>query len=96
MDKERNRFKELEKAMTVYLVAITVVFILFLIGAGCGILWLKVIFAIITALGCILCLGYLYMTRLLTQPRSLWMTTAAAAILVCLFFSLVLNFPSPL
>ena len=96
MEKGRNRFKELEKAMTVYLVAITVIFILFLIGAGCGILWLKVIFAIITALGCILCLGYLYMTRLLTQPRSLWMTTAAAAILVCLFFSLVLNFPSPL
>lgn len=96
MEKDRNRFKELEKAMTVFLLAITVIFILFLIISGCGIIWLKVILAIITALACILCLVYLYMTRLLTQPRSLWMTTAAAAILVCLFFSLVLNFPSPL
>ena len=89
MEKDRNRFKELEKAMTVFLLAITVIFILFLIVSGCGIIWLKAILAIITALACILCLVYLYMTRLLTQPRSLWMTTAAAAILVCLFFSLV-------
>lgn len=96
MEKDKNRFKALEKAMTIVLLGITFIFILFLIVSGCGMIWLKVLLAIITAAACILCLAYLYITKLLTQPRSLWMTTAAASILVCLFFSLILNFPSPL
>ena len=96
MEKDKNRFKALEKAMTITLLGITLIFILFLIASGCGIIWLKVILAIITAAACILCLAYLYITKLLIQPRSLWMTTAAASILACLLFSLILNFPSPL
>ena len=96
MGNDKNRFQALEKLMTLVLIAITAFFIFELIASANGIIWLKVILAILTAVACILCLVYLYMTRLLTQPRSLWMTTAAAAILVCLFFSLILNFPAPI
>ena len=39
------------------------------------------------------CLAFLYLTRELTRRRSLWMTTASGGILICLLFSLILNFP---
>ena len=95
MAQKPNRYKEMERIMTVVLCADTVVFILYLIVAGAGIIWLKVILSL-------LCLGlsgalllFLYTTRELLKQRSLWITMGAAAIAVCLLFSLILNFPSP-
>jgi len=96
MTNDARRFKQMEPVMTAVLVAATVFFIIYLIAAGIGVIWLKVLTAIITVLICGLCLVYLYFTKLLTRPKALWMTTAAGAILICLLFSLILNFPSKL
>jgi len=95
MAQKPNRYKELERFMTIALCADTVAFILYMIVAGVGIIWLKVILSL-------LCLGLsggllwiLYNTRELLKSRSLWITVGAACIAVCLLFSLILNFPSP-
>ena len=90
-----NRYQTMEKYMTRILLGDLCLFILFLIFAGIGVAWLKVILAIIAILTSILCLGYLYLTQELLKKRSLWMSVSAAAILVCILFSLILNFPSP-
>ncbi len=96
MTKDAKRFKQMETIMTAVLIAATVLFIIYLIAAGNGIIWLKAVMAIITILICGLCLAYLYMTKLLLRPKTMWMTLAAGAIIVCLLFSLILNFPAKL
>lgn len=89
------RYKQMEQYMTYALFADAVLFILFLIFAGLGIIWLKVITAILCILLSGACLALLYLSKELLKQRSLWMSTAAAAIIVCLLFSLILNFPCP-
>lgn len=96
MENNKNRYKEMEKYMTLVLIGAAILFVIFLIAAGCGILWLKILTAIIAILVCGLCLAYLYMTKLLAAPRSLWMSIAAGSIIICLLFSWILGFPSPL
>ena len=95
MANKPNRYTLMERYMTIALCADAVAFILYMIVAGNGIIWLKVILTL-------LCLGlsgallwFLYMTRELLRQRSLWITAGALAIAVCLLFSLMLNFPSP-
>ena len=95
MSADKNRYKQMEQYMTISLIADLVLLILFLIVSAAGIIWLKVVMAIITISLSALCLLFLYYSRELLRPRSLWMTTGAAAILICLVFSLMLNFPSP-
>ena len=89
------RYKQMEFYMTCALIANAGIFILYLIFAGFGIVWLKVITAILCILLSGACLAFLYMSRELLRPRSLWMSAASAAVLVCVLFSLILNFPSP-
>ena len=96
MENMKNRYKEMEKYMTVVLLGAALLFIIYLVAAGFGIIWLKVLTAIIAILICGLCLAYLYLTKLLLATRSLWMTAAAGSIVICLLFSLILGFPSPL
>ena len=96
MANEAKRFKQMETMMTAVLIAATVFFIIYLIAAGSGVIWLKALMAIITILVCGLCLAYLYMTNLILRPKAMWMTTAAGAIIICLLFSLILNFPAKL
>ena len=96
MTNEAKRFKQMERVFTAVLIAAAILFIIYLIAAGNGIIWLKVLMSIITILVCGLCLAYLYMTKLLLRPKTMWMTTAAGAILICLLFSLILNFPAKL
>lgn len=95
MSKTKDRYKQMERYMCCALSIDLLIFIFYLIAAGNGIIWLKVILAILTILLSGLCLLFLYMSKELLHQRSLWMSVSAAAILVCLLFSLVLNFPSP-
>ena len=88
-----NRYRQLEKLMTSALIADGVLFLLYLIFAACGVIWLKVILALCVILISGGCLTLLYLSKELLRKRSLWMSTAAAAALVCLLFSLILNFP---
>lgn len=95
MKKDQSRYKQMERYMCCTLAADLLIFIAYLIAAGNGIVWLKVIFAILTILVSCLCLVFLYLSKELLRPRSLWMSVSSAAILICLLFSLILNFPSP-
>ena len=95
MTQKLNRYKEMERYMICGIGLDVTLFVLYMIVAGAGIIWLKVILTIFTIAVSGLLLAFLYITKELLRPRSLWMTAAAAAILICLIFSLILNFPSP-
>ena len=95
MDRRRSRYKKMETMVTGILCLDAAIFIAYLIFAGLGMIALKVISAILCILISCLVLYYLYMTRELLRRRSLWMTLAAACVIVCIVASLVLNFPSP-
>lgn len=89
------KYRQLQQYLTYGIIAAAVIFVLYLVFAGIGIIWLKVVTAVLAILISFACLALLYLRKELLRPRSLWITTAAAAIIVCLLFSLVLNFPSP-
>lgn len=95
MDKKNNRYQIMERNMILILIGDLLLFIAYLVAAGNGIIWLKVILAIVTILLSVLCLIFLYLSGELLKQRSLWMGTASAAIAVCILFSLILNYPSP-
>ena len=95
MARRNNRYKKLEQNLTYAIGADFLLFIIYLIAAGNGVIWLKVLstlFAFVISLGV---LGILYLSQELLRRRSLWMTAAAASIFVCILFSLILNFPAP-
>ena len=95
MKTENNRYKQMQRYMCYALAVDLIIFIGYLSAAGNGIIWLKVILAILAILLSGLCLAYLYLSKELLRQRSLWMGLSAAAILVCLLVSLLVNFPSP-
>lgn len=95
MANRNSRYKQMELYVTGTLLVDLALFIIFLIAAGNAIVWLKVITAILAILISLLCLAFLYLNKEIYRQRSLWMSTAALAILVCTLFSLILNFPSP-
>ena len=92
---KRNRYREMESLMTKVILADLVVFILYLVSAGQGWTVFKVITAIITIFGSLLCLGWLYLTGEFLRRRSLWMVTGFVCIALCVVISLLLNFPCP-
>ena len=92
----RKRYKELEQMMARILIADVVVFALFALFAGLGVVAMKVICAIVTIIVSVLCLAFLYMTGELRKRRSLWMVVGFISVLVCLLVSLICNYPSPL
>ena len=92
---KRNRYREMESLMTKVILADLLVFVLYLVSAAQGWTVVKVITAIITIFGSLLCLGWLYMTGEFPRRRSLWMITAFACIALCALLSLLLNFPCP-
>ena len=94
MDNKR-RYKEMEQYLTYALIGVAAVFVLYLIVAGLGITWLKVITAILLIAACGLGLAWLYLTGELLRYRSRWMSVGFAAALVVLLVSLLLNYPSP-
>ena len=58
-------------------------------------LFRRLFFAVVGIVGSALGLVYLYFTRELLRPRSLWMSAGLAAVLVCILVSLLVNYPSP-
>lgn len=95
MTRRVNRYKQMEKKMTYALLADLGLFLLYLLFAGQGIIWLKVILAIFCGLLSLAVLAFLYLSQELLRPRSRWMTVGAAAIALCLLVSLLLNYPAP-
>ena len=95
MANRKNRYKEMERMMSLVLAADLLLFVAYLFASGGGVIWLKVIIAILAILLSGLCLLFLYFSKELLRTRSLWMSVSAAAIIICILFSLILNFPSP-
>ena len=95
MNNNRRRYATTEKYITLALIIAVLCMLFYLIAAGNGIIWLKVLFAIVAILICGLCLAFLYLSKELLKQRSLWMSVGAAAIILCILTSLVLNYPSP-
>lgn len=91
----RKRKQEAERTFTTAIFVDAAVFLIYLIAAGNGIIWLKVISAILTMSISILSLYLLYLRQEFMRPDRLWMTVAAASIFICTLFSLILNFPCP-
>lgn len=91
----RNRYRELESLMAKVLVGDTVVFCLYMIFAGRGMVALKATTAVITILVSVGCIGWLVLTREFFRRRSLWMVTASVGILLCMVLSLLLKYPCP-
>ena len=95
MGKTNTRYKRMESIITIALCLNAAIFLAYMIFAGIGLIALK----IITAIVCILISGailyYLFLTRELLRKRSIWMSLAAVCIIICLLFSLILNFPAP-
>ena len=89
----RNRYREMEYQLTRILIADVIVFVLYLVFAGAGIVWLKVITAIFAILMPVLCLGFLYMSKELLKQRSLWMSVGFAGIFISTAVSLITRFP---
>ena len=92
--RSRNRYREMENLMTKIILGDVLMFILYLVCAGLGWTVLKVITAIISIFGSLLCAGWLYLTGEFTRRRSLWMVTAFICIAVCILVSLLLGYPS--
>ena len=95
MTVRKNRYLQMRKTMTYILLADLAVFIIYLVAAALGEIGLKTLTSIIAILTSALSLGYLYLTQEIFKKRSLWMTVAAGAILICVLYSLALNFPCP-
>lgn len=93
--KTNSKIQKMQWYLTYALIAAAGLFALYLVFAGFGITWLKIVTAVLSILLCFACLAFLYLTNSLLRPKNLWMTTAAGAIIVCLLFSLMLSFPSP-
>ena len=93
--RSRNRYREMEKMMTKIILADVLVFILYLVCAAFSWQVLKVITAIISIFGSLLCVGWLYLTGEFARRRSLWMVTAFICIVICVVFSLLLGYPAP-
>ena len=91
--KRNNRYRSMERYITYALLIDLGLFLFYLLWAGLSVIWLKAITATICLLLSALILIFLYLAKELRRPRSLWMTTGASAIALCLLFSLLLNFP---
>lgn len=90
---KKNRYQEMEQLMTVALIADVIIFVLYLIVAGAGILWLKILLAVFALLIAAAALGFLFLTQELLKQRSLWLSCGFFSVLICTVVSLILAYP---
>ena len=92
---QKKGFRLLEQRMTIGIGIQLALYLLYLICAGAGIVWLKVILGLLTmALGILGC-GFLVLIEEHKRPRSRWLLAAFASMAVCTLVSLICNYPSP-
>ena len=92
---KKSRYMAMETVVTAALCLDTVIFLAYLIFAGCGLVALKNTPVVLCVLISGAILYFLYITRELLRKRSIWMTLGAACIILCILVSLILNFPAP-
>lgn len=95
MARRKSRFKKMEFYITIALCVDAAIFLAYLIFAGMGLLALKIIAAVVCIALSGAALYQLFLSHELLRRRSLWMSLAAACIILCILISLLLKFPSP-
>lgn len=96
--RKRSTYRDLERNLTIILAIDLALFLLYLITAGVGIVWLKWIIGIINILGSAFFLFFMYLIGEVKKERkrSHWLICAFAGIAICVIVSLICNYPSPL
>lgn len=93
---KRNSYRQLEQMLTVAVLADLALFVLFLISSGFGIVWLKVITAILTFGMSGLGTAFLVLIGEHKKIRSRWILTAFVCIAICTLVSLIAGYPAPM
>lgn len=90
----RNSFRQLEQKLTYVVFADLALFVLMMILSMTGVIWLKVIAGLLvmaaSAAGCL----FLVLINELKRPRSWWMLSAFASLLLCALVSLITGSPA--
>lgn len=94
--RRRNKFRELERSLTMVIFADLVLFALTLAAGGVGIGWLKIVVGILTVLISGLGCTFLVLINEHKRRRSWWMLSAFGSMLLCTLVSLLTNYPAPL
>lgn len=89
----QHDYKDLDKYMTYILIGTGVAFLLYLLFALLGVVWLKVILSILIFLVCAGVLAVLYLSGEIGKLRSRWMTLGAGCTALCLLVSLITGCP---
>ena len=95
MAKRKNSYRNLERILIAAASVDAILFVVFLISAGNGTVWLKITSAIIAIVLSVLAIGFMILIGEARRPRSLWLSVSFAAIAFCIIISLICNFPSP-
>ena len=94
--RHRNKFRELERSLTMVIFADLVLFALTLAAGGVGIGWLKIVVGILTVLISGLGCTFLVLINEHKRRRSWWMLSAFGSMMLCTLVSLLTNYPAPL
>lgn len=94
MAQNRRSYKQLERMLTISVLADLAVFILMMFASSAGIGWLKILLGILvmvfSALGCV----FLVLIDEHKRSRSLWILTAFGSLLLCTLVSLITGSPA--
>ena len=91
----RRSFKQLERQLTVGIGIDCGIFLLYLLFAGFGVTWLKVILAIAGIAMSLLGVAFLVLIGEHKRRRSLWILCAFGSVALCILISLLTRFPGP-
>ncbi len=93
MNTRHDRFQELERLLSIFVLAAAVLFVGYLVSAACCLSVLKIVLAVLTIVISAFGLWVLIKARELTNPRGLWLTCSFFCIPLCVIVSLICNFP---
>ena len=91
----RRSFKQLEQQLTIVVGIDLAIYLVYLLFAGIGITWLKVILAAAGIVLSLLGAAFLVLIGEHKRRRSLWLLCAFGSIAVCILVSLITRFPGP-
>ncbi len=94
-NRKATRYRNFAQVMTCALIGDCAGFLLFLIGAGLGIAWLKIVSVVWIVGASVLPLVSLYLTGEIFRKRSRYLAVGFAAVLLCMLVSLIADYPSP-
>lgn len=94
-EKPKRRYQQLEQELGIAVGLDLGLYLLYLLTAGFGITWCKILLAIaalaLSVLGC----GFLVLIGEHKRRRSLWVLCAFGSIAACILVSLLTRFPGP-